>query len=500
MSAGMVYLVGAGPGDPGLITWKGLELLRLADVVVYDRLVGPALLAQARPGAELVDVGKRPGHYALSQEEINALLVARAREGRRVCRLKGGDPFVFGRGGEEALALREAGVPFVVVPGVTSALAVPAYAGIPVTHRGLARSFAVVTGHRCDEDEGEVDANFPQADTLIFLMGVANLERIVSRLLKEGWEEGTPAALIRWGTTPSQETVVGTLSEIVAKAAALRPPAVLVVGRAVGLRDSLKWFEQLPLFGKRVLITRVREQAGGLAERLMAVGAEPLVLPTIAILPLASTEELDAALRRLHDFGWVIFTSANAVRSVWGRVESLGLDARAFAGIRLGAIGPATAAALSECGLRADFVPRKHTSEAIVSEIGDVAGQSVLLPRSDLAPPALAEALRARGARVMALTAYRTAPARPQPEVIDELLGGRVDVATFTSSSTVANLAALVAPRALGEVLQSCFVACIGPVTARTAEELGVRVDLVADVHTVDGLVDALVAHFAAEA
>jgi len=267
MSRGVVYLVGAGPGDPGLVTWKGLEILRAADVVVYDRLVGSTLLAQARSDAEMVDVGKKPGDRALSQEGINDLLVAKARAGLSVCRLKGGDPFVFGRGGEEALALLRANIPFVVVAGVTSALAVPAYAGIPVTHRGMVRSFAVVTGHRCDEGQaaggGEFDGGFPCADTLVFLMGVSNLKAIVGRLLETGWAGGTPAALVGWGTTSRQATLVGTLADIVEKASDMQPPAVLVVGPTVGLRDSLSWFERLPLFGKRVLVTRAREQASG---------------------------------------------------------------------------------------------------------------------------------------------------------------------------------------------------------------------------------------------
>jgi len=502
MSRGVVYLVGAGPGDPGLVTWKGLEILRAADVVVYDRLVGSALLAQARSDAEVVDVGKKPGDRALSQEGINDLLVAKARAGLSVCRLKGGDPFVFGRGGEEALALLRANIPFVVVPGVTSALAVPAYAGIPVTHRGMVRSFAVVTGHRCDEGQavggGEFDGGFPSADTLVFLMGVSNLKAIVGRLLETGWAEGTPAALVGWGTTSRQATLVGTLADIVEKASDMQPPAVFVVGPTVGLRDSLSWFEHLPLFGKRVLVTRAREQASSMAAKLMALGAEPLILPSIAILPPESTEELDGALQRLHEFDWVVFTSANAVRLVWDRVNALGLDARAFAGVRLGAIGSATGAAMLGRGLRADFVPQRHTSEAMVTEIGSVRGQRILLPRSDIAPPDLAEGLGQKGAEVEAVVAYRTAPARPQPEILEELAQGQVDIATFTSSSTVANLSVLVAPRSLGEVLEGCFVACIGPVTTSTARQLGVRVDLVAEVHTVDGLVEALVAHFGA--
>lgn len=500
MKVGTVYLVGAGPGDPGLITWKGLEALRTADVVVYDRLVSPALLALARPDAEQIDVGKVPAGRGVRQEEINMLLVEKARAGRTVCRLKGGDPFVFGRGGEEALYLAEAGVPFVVVPGVTSAIAVPAYAGIPVTHRGMVRSFAVATGHRCDAEEGSEEdrcpSDVPRADVVVYLMGVENLPRIVAQLRRCGWEATTPAAVIQRGTTPAQRTVVGTLADLVGRAAGVEPPAVLVVGETVTLRDGLNWFERLPLFGKRVLVTRAREQAGRLAAELALRGAEPVVLPTIAVQPLESPEALDAALRRLGAFHWVLFTSANAVRAVWERMRALGLDARAFAGVRLGAIGTVTAASLLEVGLQADFVPQRHTSAAILEEIGDVRGARVLLPRSDIAPPDLAEGLRARGAEVEAVVAYRTVPAGSRREVVERLLEEGVDIATFTSTSTVANLAALVAPRPLAEVLRGTLVACIGPVTAQAARERGLHVDLVAPVHTEEGLVEALVAHF----
>lgn len=504
MEVGTVYLVGAGPGDPGLITWKGLEVLRRADVVVYDRLVSPALLALARPDAEQVDVGKAPGGRGVRQEEIHAILVEKARAGRTVCRLKGGDPFVFGRGGEEALHLVQAGVPFVVVPGVTSAIAVPAYAGIPVTHRGMVRSFAVATGHRCDAGEGGANEGIcpgevPRADVLVYLMGVENLPRIVAQLRRCGWEATTPAAVVQQGTTLAQRTVVGTLADLVERAAEVEPPAVLVVGETVALRDALNWFERLPLFGKRVLITRAREQAQRLAAELVVRGAEPVVLPTIAVQPLESPEALDAALRRLGEFHWVLFTSANAVWAVWERMRALGLDARAFAGVRLGAIGTATAASLLEVGLQADFVPQRHTSAAILEEIGDVRGQRILLPRSDLAPPDLAEGLRARGADVEAVTAYRTVPAGPPREVVERLLEEGVDIATFTSASTVANLAALVAPRSLEEVLRGAVVACIGPVTAQAARERGLHVDVVAPVHTEEGLVEALVAHFVGE-
>ncbi|MBI5956709.1 MAG: uroporphyrinogen-III C-methyltransferase, partial [Chloroflexi bacterium] len=418
MISGIVYIVGAGPGDPGLITVKGVECLRRADVIIYDRLVSPHLLDYAPFQAERIYVGKASSDHILSQKETNRLLVERARQGKTVVRLKGGDPFVFGRGGEEALALVEACIPFEVVPGVTSAIAAPAYAGIPVTHRGVARSFAVFSGHRTEgETRGGGDAETaavssqpsavsrppsavsrqPSADTLgsecgpwtveretqIFLMGVENLGSIVASLLEEGYSPEMPVALVRWGTTPQQETVVGTLGDIVERGRGVHPPAVLVVGQVVSLRERLKWFEDRPLFGKRILVTRSREQASKLSCLLAEQGAEPIEFPVIQILPMEDDTPLDEALAHPHD--WVIFTSANGVKAVWDRLQAAGRDARAFAGVRLCAIGPATAAELASHGLHADFVPAEYVAEAIVAGIGDVAGQRILLPRADIA-------------------------------------------------------------------------------------------------------------------
>ncbi|MEW6034850.1 MAG: uroporphyrinogen-III C-methyltransferase, partial [Chloroflexota bacterium] len=499
-----VYLVGAGPGDPGLITVKGLECIRAADVIVYDHLVDQRLLAEARRDAEFVYVGKSSVSHTMSQAEVNRLLVKKARGGRMVVRLKGGDPFVFGRGGEEAEALASAGVPFEVVPGVSAAVAVPAYAGIPVTHRALSSSFAVITGH---ETPGKAESSIAWdhlatgVDTLVFLMGVANLGYIVEQLLKNGRPAGTPVAVICEGTLPSQRTVTGTLGGIVDKAreAGVTPPAVLVVGEVVALREKLGWFDRRPLFGKRVLVTRARGQASRLSRMLEEQGAQAIELPAIEIEAVAENPDLDRAVRGITGYDWVFFTSANAVDIFLQRLFALGGSNRDFEKARVGAIGPATAAALSRHGLRADYVPRRFVVEGILEDINpaDVGDKRVLLPRADIARPELARGLERLGARVDGVVVYRTVPARGGNESrqvgMRMLREGAIDMVTFTSSSTVRNLVEL-----LGDsirYLDGVLVACIGPVTADTARELRVRVDIVAGEHTITGLVQALVAH-----
>jgi uroporphyrinogen III methyltransferase / synthase len=497
---GVVYLVGAGPGDPALLTRRGETLLRQADVVVYDRLVAPALLALCRPSTERVYVGKEASRHSLTQNEINQLLVAYGSQGRRVVRLKGGDPFVFGRGGEEALALRAAGIPFEVVPGVSSAVAGPACAGIPITHRGLASSVLLATGR---EDPTKPDSNIRWgalahgADTLVFLMGVEQLQTIADQLIAAGRSPYEPAAVVRWATTPAQETLTATLGTIgeTARERSVKPPAVLVVGAVVGLSDQLASFERRPLHGRRVLVTRAREQASELADRLAELGAEPLQFPTIRIDSLEDTAELDGALARLGEFNWVVFTSANGVRATFEQIAHAGRDARAFGAARIAAIGPATADALRQHGLQPDFVPTAFTSEAVVSELAPAlrAGERVLLLRADIAPFALAHELGRLGISVENVVAYRTRPDLENPGEVRHLLEqGLIDVITFTSSSTVRNL--LDALEGEAGLLARPRIACIGPVTAATAVDLGLRVDIVAPVHTVDGLVDALVA------
>jgi uroporphyrinogen III methyltransferase/synthase len=506
---GCVFLIGAGPGDPGLITVKGLEALQQAEIVVYDYLANAELLKEARPEAELIYVGKKAGQHTLSQEGINRLLVEKAQAGKMVARLKGGDPFVFGRGGEEAMVLAAAGVPFEVIPGVTSAVAAPAYAGIPVTQRGLASSFAVITGHEDPtKAESAIDWEYLArgVDTLIFLMGVGNLPEIVARLMEYGRSPETPAALVRWGTTPRQETVVGTLIDIAekAKAAGLRPPAVAVVGQVVNLQEYLRWYDRKPLFGKRVLVTRSREQASVLSRRLRELGAEPVELPAIALEPPEDYSPLDAAIRNTHQYNWIIFTSANGVRAFMERLWTLGWDARSLNRAKLAAIGPATATVLEQYHLRADYVPDQYVAEAVAAGIGDVSGQRILLPRADIARPALAIALREAGAAVDEVTAYRTILAEgvhgdtsagglisPTSDDVHQMLAeNQIDVVTFTSSSTVRNLVALLGD---AEPLRGALIACIGPITAGTAREMGLRVDVVAEEYTIDGLIEVLI-------
>ena len=504
MTEGKVFLVGAGPGDPGLITLKGLRCIQSADVVVFDRLVDSRLLSHARPDAALIDVGKVPGQGGQRQAEINALLIKNAKEGKRVVRLKGGDPFVFGRGGEEAEALHEAGIAFEVVPGVTSAIAAPAYAGIPLTHRRLASSFTVVTGSEApDKSETPIawDKLGQDQGTLVVLMGWEKLPGLVESLIQHGRPPDTPVALVRWGTEPYQQTVVGTLSDIVDKAAeaGLSPPVVAVVGQVVSMRQKLRWFDNRPLFGKRVLVTRTRSQASALSELLSDRGAQAIEAPTIEVRPPDDYGALDDALRRLASYDWVVFTSANAVQAVFGRLGDLGLDARAFGTAEVAAIGSATAASLRGHGLSTDLRPDAFVSEALLEGLRSrgVDGKRVLLPRADIAPGTLAQGLSALGAVVEEVTAYRTLPAEGCGERIREALSEGIDIATFTSSSTVRNLV-----RALGgdpKPLSGAIVACIGPVTVATARELGLKVDIVAGEHTVDGLVDALEAYFREE-
>jgi uroporphyrinogen III methyltransferase/synthase len=503
---GIVYLIGAGPGDPGLITVRGRDRLAQADVVVYDRLIGSELLEAVRPGAELIYAGKRPDHHTLTQDEINAVLVEKAQAGLKVARLKGGDPFVFGRGGEEAQALAAVGLPFEVVPGITSAIAAPAYAGIPVTHRDVAASFVVITGHRRidfeEAEDGDVLglnwAALAAVDTLVFLMGVGTLPVIAEQLLKAGRAPETPVASIHWGTTPAQQVVTGTLVDIAqrADAAGLRPPAVTVVGEVAALRNEMRWFDALPLFGRRVVVTRARAQASRLSAQLRASGADPVEFPTIAINPPEDWAPLDAAIERLAAYDWVIFTSVNGVRFFWQRLERAGKDARAFANARLGAIGPATAGALQEHGLEADLVPPKYVAEAILEEIGPVDGQRVLLPRADIARAALAEGLEEAGAQVDEIAAYRTGlgGADKADELRRRLAEGEIDVVTFTSSSTARNFVQALEP--LPDLPESLTIACIGPITAGTARDLGLPVTIVAEEYTIDGLVDSLIRHF----
>lgn len=503
VSKGKVYLVGAGPGDIGLLTLRGKECLAEAEVIVYDRLVNPELLHFARENCEKIYVGKVPGRHALSQEEINALLIKLAKKGKKVVRLKGGDPFVFGRGGEEALALKEAGIVFEVVPGVTSAIAVPAYAGIPVTHRGLASTVAIITGNE-DPDKNESHINWKElarsADTLVFLMGMANLSHIVAQLLLHGRSPDTPVALIRWGTRAEQETLVGTLLNIEAKAqrASFCNPAIIVVGEVVTLREKLSWWEQKPLFGRRIVVTRPWPQGEEMARRLTALGAEVIQFPTIATAPPVNLELLDEVVRLAETVDWLIFTSAKGVYYFWERMLAQGRDVRRLSKVKIAAIGPATARALAERGVVVDYQPEEYVAEAMVKGLGPaVKGQKVLLPRADIARPLLAEELRKWGAEVIEVAAYRTIKAPVEGEELRRLLAaGKISAVTFTSSSTVRHFLEIIGPEA-GQLLSRTVIACIGPITSATARRAGLEVTIEAKEYTEEGLITALLAYFA---
>ena len=501
MTMGKVFLVGAGPGDPGLITVRGLECLRNADVIVYDNLVDERLLGDAPSDAELIYVGKTPERHTMEQTEINALLVSKAKEGKVVVRLKGGDPFVFGRGGEEAQALAAEDIPFEVVPGVSAGVAAAAYAGIPVTQRGLSSSVAFITGHE-DPTKRQSSIAWDRlatgVDTLVFYMGLENLPQIVDQLVKNGRSPATPVALIRDATRPSQQTLVGTLADIVtlAKERKLEPPVIIVVGEVVRLRDVARWFDKRPLFGKRVLVTRSRHQASVLSKLLAEQGAEPVEMPSIAVEEMDDYQELDQAISCLSDYQWVILTSANGVEAFFHRVRLQGMDARAFKGVQICAIGPATAATLERHGLRADYVPPMYTVEKVIGgfEDKDIRGSRVLVPRAEMADGGLVQKLTKMGATVDQISAYRVVSAAEDASVArgrQMLSEGRIDVVTFASSSSVRGLVSLLGEEA--ENLKSARIACIGPVTAGTAAEVGLKVDIVAREHTVPGLVEAIV-------
>ena len=499
----MIYLVGSGPGDPGLFTVKGVECLGKADAVVYDRLAPEALLAHARPGAELIYVGKKPGEPTMPQEEINALLVELGRVGKTVVRLKGGDPYVFGRGGEEALELERAGLPFEVVPGVTSGIAAPAYAGIPVTHRGVSTSVAFVTGHE-DPAKGEPDVDWKRlangAETLVLYMGVGRLEETTDRLIAGGRDPDTPVACVRWGTLPEQRTVTGTLENIAQRVeeANLKPPAVTVVGDVVALReDGLAWFEKKPLFGRRVVVTRARAQAGELSRELETLGAAVFEFPTIEIKPPENIGPLDEAIRNLDSFDWIVFTSVNGVQAFVERLEHHGLDLRAVPRwAKLAAIGPATAQRVEGAGLRVDVTPDEYRAEALIGALTEdsLRGKRILIPRAKVAREILPQKLREAGAEeVVVPPSYESVPSVEGRERLKGLLeNGEIDCVTFTASSTVENFVRSFGEKEAGRLLSKTAVACIGPVTANTARDHAIRVDAEAEEYTIGGLVSAV--------
>ncbi len=498
---GTVYLVGAGPGDPGLITVKGLDALRRADVVVYDRLAPAELLANAREDAELISAAKAPGTVALTQTEINELLVERALLGQYVCRLKGGDPFVFGRGGEEAIALADAGVPFIVIPGITSAIGAAAYAGIPVTHRGIASSVTVVTGSEFEKSrKSGVDwqAIAKINGTIVILMGASRMGEIASELIACGRSPSEPTAAVHRGTSSNQQTVVGTLSDIDSKVkvAGLGAPIAMIVGDVVNLREEITWFDTRPLFGKRVLVTRARSQASRLASGLAELGATVVECPAIRSVAVEHTDDLDASLRGLGQHDWVAFASPNGVNQVFRRLNALGMDARAFSGCKIAAVGPATVGALEQRGIVADLTPDTYTAEGLVDKFrsAGVAPKSALVFKSDIGRETLPAGLRQLGAEVAEVSAYRTILAEDSADAAVKAFAEGIDIVTFTSSSTVKNLRRLLG----GNVtpINNCIVACMGPVTASTAQSFGLRVDIIPEEQSILGLVSAIENHF----
>jgi len=488
--SGTVYLVGAGPGDPGLLTVRAVELISTADVILYDRLIPATALDGARADAELVYVGKEGRGPQMPQDEIDRLLVEHASAGKRVVRLKGGDPFVFGRGGEEALVLRAAGIPFEVVPGVTSGVAAPAYAGIPVTHRERASAVALITGHENpDKPESAIDwpalAAFP--GTLVFYMGVKQLPRIAEQLIAGGRPADEPAAVIERGTLPGQRTVVATLETIAARAAQaeIRPPSITLVGEVAALRDEgVRWFEGRPLYGRTIAVTRAREQASGLAARLRALGAEVVETPVIRVVPLNPPAPDPAR------YDLLCLTSPNGVRLLFERLAAAGLDARALHGVRVAAIGPATARALRAHGVLADVLPDRAVAESLVEALGAAPVRRALIARARVARDLLPDALRERGAEVDVLELYETVA---EPLSTEQLRAVRTaDYVTFTSASTVTNL--LTATGDDASALAAARLASIGPVTSDALRSHGLEPHVEAAEHDVDGLVAALAA------
>ncbi|CAN5826888.1 uroporphyrinogen-III C-methyltransferase [soil metagenome] len=498
--SGRVYLVGAGPGDPGLLTVRAAALIATADAIVYDALANPVLLEARRPEAELHYVGKRGGEPSRSQQEINRLLIELASRGAVVVRLKGGDPFIFGRGAEEALELARAGIPFEVVPGVTASVAAAAYAGIPLTHRGVASSVALATGHE-DPTKEESDLDWAHlaggVGTVVFYMGVSRMAGCFRRLMEGGRAPETPAAVIEWGTYPRQRTVVGTLASLPALAAeaGIGAPAITVVGEVVRLRETLAWFESRPLSGKRIVVTRARAQASDFAAQLEALGAEAIQFPTIRITDPPDAEPLRRAAAEADRFDWIVFTSVNGVGRFWRALRELGRDTRALARVSLCALGPATAAAIELEGAQAELVPERFVAEAAIEALKaktDLRGSRILLPRAEVARSLLPEALRAEGAEVVEVAAYRTVQDGAEAETVQRRLQrGEIDLVTFTASSTVRNFVEL-----LGTIPEGIEVASIGPITSATARELGLRVEVEATEYTIPGLLRAIREHY----
>lgn len=497
---GKVYIIGVGPGDYKLITLKAAECIKKADVIVYDRLISRKALSYARPDAEFVYVGKMPDHHLVKQEEINEIIAKKALEGKLVARVKGGDPFVFGRGGEEAEYLYEKGIEFEIVPGITSAIAVPAYAGIPVTHRDFCSSLHIITGHETPDKGGnslDYQVLAKLEGTLVFLMGVKNLSVITDNLIKSGKLETVPAAVIERGTTTDQRTITGTIKDIAKKAAdaGIKSPSVTLIGEVAALEAKLKWFEKGKLQGKKVVVTRAREQASVLADRIEELGGEAIEFPVIKVAEPLDYSNFDKALDNIEQYNWLVFTSVNGVEAFFERMKLQKIDIRKTYASKICAVGQATADKLSDMGLIVDFMPESFTNEELLKGLLERVKEKerVLLARADIANPILPGGLHINNIDFNDLTVYRTLLEEPQENNMVELLeSGSVDFITFTSSSTVSNFVNLLGKNNLNAV-NNAKVVCIGPVTAKTASDLGIGVDAVADVYTIEGMVNKLI-------
>ncbi len=498
MRKGYVFLVGAGPGDPKLLTIKGSECIAKAEVLVYDRLVAKSLLKWAQPGCEKIYAGKSPDGHTLTQTEINEVLVKKAKEGKIVTRLKGGDPFVFGRGGEEAESLVEAGISFEIVPGITSAIAVPAYAGIPVTHRDITSSFTVITGHeKSAKDNSAIswDSLAQSKSTLIFLMGMENLGFICQKLMENGLDSSTPVGLVQWGTRIEQRVLTGKLNDIalLAQEQNFTNPSVIVVGQVVSLREKLAWFEDRPLFGQRVIVTRARHQASVLSDSITELGGEPLEFPVIDIIQPSNPSLLREAINDIKKFSWIIFTSVNGVEYFLSEILREGKDIRELAGIQIAAIGSVTQKALEDRGLKVAYVPNEYKAENVIEGLASLItpDQHILLARAEEARNVLPEALEALGAHVHDVPTYKTVLGETDKAELQRVLQAKsVNAVTFTSSSTVRNFMQLLdGNKAL---LEGVKTFSIGPITSSTAKELGLHIDYEAKEYTIDGLIQAL--------
>jgi uroporphyrinogen III methyltransferase/synthase len=497
INKGKVVLIGAGPGDVGLLTLNGKHWLQKADVVLYDHLVNPEMIRFTKKSAEMIYVGKKGGIASMEQERINRLLISKAHEDKIVVRLKGGDPFIFGRGGEEIQAIQAAGIPFIIVPGVTSVTGVAAYVGIPLTHRHLSSTLSIITGSN-EKNQGDIHIDWEKiasrSGTLVFLMGARKLPQIVEKLIHFGKNPDTPIAIVQWGTTARQKTWIGTLGTIMEISAKdkILPPALTIIGEVVNLKSTIEWYEQLPLFGKTIVVTRKGDQANSMIDRLHELGAEPFFFPVIETIAPDDWTPLDNALKTLSKYDGLIFTSANGVRFFAERLKAVEQDIRELKGVRIFTIGPKTAEAVRDLGIRVDVVPENFVAESLIASMENIKGQRFLIPRATVAREILPEQLRKMGAIVDVAPAYQTVlPSQPVDALEKRLKEGSIDVITFTSSSTVTNFLTLIGKKLLPEV-KKVTIACIGPITAKTAREAGLNVKIMPEQYTVSSLMDAI--------